>query len=557
LRDDALDNKYTSDYIDSEVTRLYHLQMLDEMTLNTRVQDSTKSINNLNRRSSDSQATFSQISTLSLTLNNTTIKSIETKRSDADSMDTGINLDITTIDTQNQPSPRITPQLDNDATTNKIATEQPPSSTFSSNNSAKNMVMNRAKIIKKQICELTIDEIHELNDELQIKYPVSIHGIILTSDNLKQSKWDNNDTVLNEIVSQTGCNKYSITEASITTDTIKHTTSLTIKIDDYEDYILVRDTRNWSQTSFGGSILSIKPLPIFISQNGFENNLEMTISVLPKNAMIASNKIAQCEAAYHLSGFVRITTADKTPTNRFKFIANHALAYVSACNDGIFLNSVKYFPEPNINHSGICQICTIANCRGSKKKPCQSKPRCHRCSETNHTDVTCKNQEYCINCQKKGHRATHDGHCPIYQQKTFDNNAFLIPLLVGEGIKINKFAILRNANIAMTNALNNNDETIINEDVVREMCNKYCDEKVLTRVTSLEINHQSLEAKCDNYAAAITVLQDTQKEMKSTLNTMQSTASKTGSDVEKILNLLTNSHQAKPGNAPPTPLGNI
>jgi len=57
-----------------------------------------------------------------------------------------------------------------------------------------------------------------------------------------------------------------------------------------------------------------------------------------------------------------------------------------ACNDGIFLNSVKYIAEPTINHASICQTCGFAN-------------------------------------------------CPVFHQKTFDNNSYLILLLVGEGKK--------------------------------------------------------------------------------------------------------------------------
>ncbi len=242
----------------------------------------------------------------------------------------------------------------------------------------KNCKKIKAKLNKKLIQDMTVNEINEINDSYHQKYPSKSFGITLQSDNLKDQKWDNYDELVGEIVNQTGIDKYSISEACVVRDTVKATCHLVLKVDDYEDYKTIRDIQNWPQKSFGGTILSVKQLPFVFRQNNFDNYLELIVNV-KHGTVLTPNKIKQCEEQFHLTGMERIMTNDgdkQIPTNRYRTKANHVFAYVSACNHGIILASVKYIPETVTNIASLCQKCGLTNCRSSKKKPCQSKPRC-------------------------------------------------------------------------------------------------------------------------------------------------------------------------------------
>jgi hypothetical protein len=59
--------------------------------------------------------------------------------------------------------------------------------------------------------------------------------------------------LFDEISRQTGCDKYSIIEATISFDIVKKLHSLVIRVDEYEDYKLIRKAQIWSQSSFGGT----------------------------------------------------------------------------------------------------------------------------------------------------------------------------------------------------------------------------------------------------------------------------------------------------------------
>jgi hypothetical protein len=112
---------------------------------------------------------------------------------------------------------------------------------------AKQAINRQNKSNKKLIQDMNEEEINELNDEFQNKYPIKIHGITLSSDNLHDKKWDDYETICNEIEKQTGVGKYSIVEACVVHDTIRNTNKLIIKVDDYEEFQIIRSIRNWPQ----------------------------------------------------------------------------------------------------------------------------------------------------------------------------------------------------------------------------------------------------------------------------------------------------------------------
>jgi len=423
---------------------------------------------------------------------------------------TGENVVVSPIVQKEQNEQIETPP----ATTSKTTPQKTPKLLTKRKESKHNTTDQKPK--KKLIQDMSSEEINEYNDDYQEKYPVKVHGITLKSNNMQDPKWDNFENLCEEIVKQTGIEKYSIAEACVTHDLGKSEHTLTVKVDDYEDFKIIREIRNWPQTAFGGSILSMKPIPFTFYQNNFGNNLELIISVAPKTSL-QPNKIKQCEETYHITDFERIVSnqdGNPVPTNRYKMKAIHPLAYVLACNEGIVLAGVRYIPEVVINHASTCSRCGLANCRASKKKPCKSSQRCMKCSEVGHLITVCKGKDYCINCQKYGHKATDDGHCKILQQKTFDNNGFLIPMLVGEGIKSNKFAILRNAAIAMANAEKEDSETssLDKVEAIRDICIATINENMLPRISSLENGQTALIQRCDQTDLIIKGMLKTQEE---------------------------------------------
>ncbi len=267
--------------------------------------------------------------------------------------------------------------------------------------------------------------------------------------------------------------------------------------------------------------------------------LDMVITVSPKST-ITQNMIKKCEDTYHLTSIERIMSnpyGNKlVATNRFKLRAIHMLAYISACNDGIVMGGSKYMPETVTNHSSICSNCGLANCRSSKKKPCKSNTRCSKCSGTGHQEIGCKNPDFCINCQKFGHRCNNDGHCPVYQQKTFDNNAFLIPVWVGEGIKTSKYAILRNSSTAIENAKKEeeNGNKATTSEAIIQICENFCQQAVFPRVASLEAGQMALHARCDQTDAVVAGIIKTQKEQTDILNGLQTAVSSSTNTVNQV-----------------------
>jgi len=532
---------FTTDQIESECNRQYQLKCINDRSIVSRINqaEAIAKDNQVNRRRNSESGV--QI----VTLNGgptepSVVKLIEIPR--ADPMEQDLNDNQTETDgmkTDPKQNELIQTQQDEQSPANntveveiptKMAQDKTPENPLNSKIKSKlqSTQSKNVKQLKKQIQDMTASEINEFNDDFQEKYPIKIHGITLMSDNLNDPKWDNYDTLCNEIETQTGIGKYAIVEASIVHDTIKKASSLTIKVDDYDEFKIIREPKNWSQTSFGGKILSIKALPYSFFNNNFEIFYDLVINVTSK-ATITSNKIKQCEDTFHLKDLERIMNSSdgksSIPTNRYRFKAMHTLAYVSACNNGIVLNGIKYLPEISVNHGSVCSVCYHINCRASKKKPCQSKARCGKCNETGHLELTCKNKEFCINCQKTGHKATFDGLCSLLQQKTFDNNAYLINLTVGEGIKSSKYALLRNAAVAIVNAEKEDSNNTKEEqkEMLKEMVGNYAQENILPRLGRLEVGQNDLNIRMERNEAYVTELQKVQKEHTEILGNVQTT----------------------------------
>ena len=57
-----------------------------------------------------------------------------------------------------------------------------------------------------------------------------------------------------------------------------------------------------------------------------------------------------------------------------------------------------------------------------------------KCSEYGHTEIEFKlNYEFCFRCNNKSHRCD-TGRCEILAEKTFEQNKFVISIIIGEQI---------------------------------------------------------------------------------------------------------------------------
>ncbi len=558
---------FTSDQINSECTRQLQLKSINNNSIISRINsiensNSTKienqTDNHQKRRSSESDAKIiNQIPQSSNSIGSISSEEIERQRAEEMEQDGEVEIENKTdseINAETDKEQKLTGEpyrvknkentedtplvltdlstTEHPATMTQIETPEDPVH-LKKSSKAKQVINRQNKSNKKLIQDMNEEEINELNDEFQNKYPIKIHGITLSSDNLHDKKWDDYETICNEIEKQTGVGKYSIVEACVVHDTIRNTSKLTIKVDDYEEFQIIRSVRNWPQNSFGGTILSIKQIPYSFFNNNFEVFFDLVITVGAKTS-ITSNKLKQCEETYHLTDMERIMNSSdgktSVPTNRYRMRALHTLAYVSACNNGIVLCGIKYMPEISVNHASICSVCFHLNCRASKKKMCQSKPRCGKCNETGHEEPVCKGKEFCINCQKS-HRAAYDGHCKLLQQKTFDNNIFLIKLAIGEGIKTSKYALLRNAAVAIANAEKEEIASSKEEqsELIKEIVDQYAHEKLMPRVVKLEKSQSELNLRMENTEAAVNVLQTKQQEHTVMLENVQTSVNKMAS----------------------------
>jgi hypothetical protein len=162
-------------------------------------------------------------------------------------------------------------------------------------------------------------------------------------------------------------------------------------------------------------------------------------------------------------------------------------------------------------------------------------------------ETICPNKEFCINCQRYGHRCYNDGYCAILQQKTFDNNAFILEILIGEGIKANRYSILRNSAIAMSNAAKSDEiaSKEEREDTLKEICSTMLKEQVLPRISNLETGHAMLETRCDkieNLMAGVIKTQEQQTVILTNVQTSMTetnvTTNQTNANVNRMMDMM-------------------
>lgn len=106
---------------------------------------------------------------------------------------------------------------------------------------------------------------------------------------------------------------------------------------------------------------------------------------------------------------------------------------------GATVDPKRYKVDPVIRYSTACSKCANLN-HGPKN--CRNETRCVNCSETGHTKVDCRNlKSKCANC--KGPHPADSEKCPILREKIFNDNSYILRIMVGEKIIPSKEYILR------------------------------------------------------------------------------------------------------------------
>ena len=128
-------------------------------------------------------------------------------------------------------------------------------------------------------------------------------------------------------------------------------------------------------------------------------------------------------------------------TNRISFTADNLKSYIDAQKIGFFFaDGIKYKADPQINHSNNCNNCgDLKHC----KKTCKNRQICMKCSESGHIEAECKASfDFCFRCQTKNHRCDSD-ICEKLAEKTFEQNRFVLSILLGEQIINSRYEILQ------------------------------------------------------------------------------------------------------------------
>lgn len=117
--------------------------------------------------------------------------------------------------------------------------------------------------------------------------------------------------------------------------------------------------------------------------------------------------------------------------------------------------------HPSINHAKVCHQCGNLN---HKTKDCRNKKICLKCGQDDHDSRECKQIPRCINCE--GSHASNNELCSKLTEKTYQQNAYILDILTGEGIISDKSEILkvnRFSNIHQTNMNVKSIENIIDK----------------------------------------------------------------------------------------------
>ena len=101
-----------------------------------------------------------------------------------------------------------------------------------------------------------------------------------------------------------------------------------------------------------------------------------------------------------------------------------------------------------------------------------------KCGDSGHSEPECKStHDFCFRCQTKSHRCDTD-RCEMIAEKTFEQNKFVLSILLGEQIIDSRYEILRNK----TQIPNQN----LNIDLIQNMIDATLEAKITPRLDQNE-----------------------------------------------------------------------
>lgn len=225
---------------------------------------------------------------------------------------------------------------------------------------------------------------------------------------------------------------HEIISADLEVDDFSKITTMKIVTDNYADNIKLLEP--WPKNAFKGGVTA-EPLPV--------EGLSVIITDVQNNILVDCNRkpFRDCERDYGLCNFERIPNRFGKPTKLLKAQAKTLFNLIDCMRYHIYIDGQRYKVEPSINRAKVCK-----NCGDIAHKACSARPRCLRCSSTEHTTEMCMEKPNCNNCKTKGysdttHRMDTD-ECPLLADKTKLLNSAMIEILLGEKIITNWMEIL-------------------------------------------------------------------------------------------------------------------
>ncbi|CAF1131234.1 unnamed protein product, partial [Brachionus calyciflorus] len=280
--------------------------------------------------------------------------------------------------------------------------------------------------------------------------------------------------------------------------------------DNYRDYLKLFG--EWPENAFQNGV-KVEPMPL---------DLNVIISNVDKSVNIEHTKtLTDLELKYGLTNVARIMQYENTPTNKIRANVKTLMDYLDVLKNGIYLQetSKKQKVLPNIVYAKVCNKCGELN---HKEKFCTNRQRCLKCGSFNHGLNKCNStHEVCLNC--KGSHRCNSELCEKLNDKTFSLNKYVINLLIGEKVIVNKYDILKTKRpiSSAKNEINSQESNQLDNSRLISLVNELMDKKlqvdVLPKIDSIENNQKKITPRIESIESDLSTLKENFNQLNSTL----------------------------------------
>lgn len=269
------------------------------------------------------------------------------------------------------------------------------------------------------------------NEELEIKYPRDKFGYELLIKGAGIKNFSKDMTCrLTEIAKYAMVNANGIDELSTVNADDSDEVAIYLKTFSWTVYKTIKNKLKINNKAFGSGVTA-EPLPTHLEVKvmGFEVDRDIT-----KNQMLVK-KLNEAG----LFDVKRITNVKGEPIPQLRARVESLARYIKLIKEKkIKVDPKQYCVEPVIRYANPCGKCGALN-HGPKN--CIATPLCLKCGDVDHQKRPCVNTLRCINCN--GCHATNSESCALIRSKIYNDNKYILSLLVGEGIFKTNDDILR------------------------------------------------------------------------------------------------------------------